>query len=107
MAGNLVSRTRTGSSVVYLILDIFDLLHDGRHGCASEGRGFEDGKARRLLARSALFVRAQGEGGRRRGWEMEKGRIEKRGEGLGLGAPKAGLGPVYSEWVGPLDVSTL
>jgi hypothetical protein len=37
---------------------------------------------------------------------MEKGRIEKRGEGLGLGAPKAGLGPVYSDWVGPLDVVT-
>jgi hypothetical protein len=66
-----------GSSVVYLILDVLDLLHDGRHGCGSEGRGFEVGEVRRLLARAALFVRMR-KGGRS---ESERGSGRWRKEG--------------------------
>jgi hypothetical protein len=78
MVRNLASRTGdaiTGGFLSsYLILYILDLLHDGRHGCGSVGRGFEAGKVRLLLARAALFVRMR-KGGEAR-WRKER-RIEK------------------------------
>jgi hypothetical protein len=102
--GSLALRTRDRGR--YLVLDVLDLLHDGRHGCGSEvGRGSRPGrfwKLRLLLARAASCwcgcgreARLGPEG------QMESGsRRELRV--LVLRWSRQAHGPTYSLWVGPL-----